>query len=225
MRGKGRSGGRGTILRRALLPLLLSLPVPAYAAPPDPVVARWQGTDGPDTASMLELTADGHFRYALSEGALDEGAKGRWHREGATVRLYTEPVPTPPRFIVKSMENADKGPLTLFVGGPDGRGVAGVEFRVEFDSGDPVEAYTQYDGWTGDPADRRPPRWVQLHEPVYDITSDRMPIPGGARTLRFTLEPHDLGIVNFRGTEVVVDGNSLTLRDGRGERHYSRATP
>jgi hypothetical protein len=208
----------------ALLILLLPLPAPAMdVSAVDPAIGRWQAADGPDTASRLELTPDGRFRYALSEGALDEGAEGRWLREGTLVRLFTEPPPRPPRFIVESMGPAEGGPLSLFIRAPSGQGIAGVRFRIEFDGGPPVESYTQYDGWTGDPGEIRAPRWVQLFEPIHDIVSDRMPVPAGARLLRFRLEPNDIGVANFRGAEVRVVGNGLTLRDSRGERHFARA--
>ena len=217
-------------LPRLLLPLLLALPLAgvdaAHAAPADPATGRWSAADRPDTASMLELSPDGRFRYGLSEGALDEGAEGRWAREGGIVRLFTEPRPVPPRFSVRSMDAAPATiPLSILVTAPNGRGIAGIRFRIDFDGGPPLEYYTQESGWTGEPADRRSPRWIQLYEPVHGFQSDRIPVPAGARTLRFLLEPNDLGTVDFQGAQVTLDGDRLTLRDRRGERHYARVTP
>lgn len=207
----------------AVSALVLS-PVAALAGPPaDPVIGPWRATEGPDVASRLELTADGRFRYMLSAGALDEGAEGRWTREGARVRLFTEPSPRAPRILVDTMAPAGGGPLTIFVRAPNGQGVAGVEFRVEYDTGAPTESYTQYDGWSGDPGDQRAPRWIQLTEPIHDIRSERFPIPSGARTLRFRLEPNDIGVMDFRGADIALEGDQLTLRDTRGELHFVRA--
>ncbi|MFT3965330.1 MAG: hypothetical protein QM690_05560 [Sphingobium sp.] len=208
-----------------LLPvlLLLILPVAAAGTAPDPATGRWRAADGPDTASLLELTPDGRFRYILAEGALDERAEGRWVRDDGIVRLFTEPAPTPPRIVAEALRPAAAdAPLTVRVSGPGGQGIAGVEFRITFDQGPPVEGYTQYDGWTGDAADRRSPRQIRLHEPVYGIMSETVAVPPGVRQLRFRLEPNDLGIAAFRGTEVLVEGRRLTLRGRLGERHYAR---
>ena len=40
----------------------------------------------------LELRADGHFRYALTYGAMDEEAEGDWTFDGKTVRLNSNPM-------------------------------------------------------------------------------------------------------------------------------------
>lgn len=208
---------------RLLAAGLLVLLGQAALAAPDPATGRWRATEGPDVASGLELRADGRFSYGLSAGALDEGAEGRWVRDSASVRLYTEPRPKPPRLLVESMTPAEGAPLSIFVTAPNGQGIPGVRFRIEFDTGDPVESYTQYDGWTADPSDRRIARWVQLNEPIHDILSERVAVPQGARLLRFRLEPNDLGVVDFEGAEVLVEGDQLTLRDKRGDLHYVRA--
>jgi len=69
-----------------LAPLLL-------LAAPEPNPATLAGVyDGGqmEIAAALELTKDGHFRYALSYGALDEMASGRWTAEKGTVVLSVE---------------------------------------------------------------------------------------------------------------------------------------
>ncbi len=43
-----------------------------------------------EIAAALELTDNGRFRYALSYGALDEEAQGRWRFDDGNVRLTTE---------------------------------------------------------------------------------------------------------------------------------------
>jgi len=224
---------------RLLLAPALMLASHAAAQTTDPAVGTWRGAMGPDTASELDLSADGHFRYFFSAGALDEGAEGRWTRDGATVHLFTEPKPKPPTLTLDtaSPEGKEGAALFLFVAGPKGspdtnsagasgpdtNGIAGVDFHVEMDRGDPLEGYTQYYGWSTGSLDGRTPLWVQLVEPVNGITSNRIPIPAGTKTLRFTLQPNDLGVANFDGAEVVVEGEALTLKQRLGALRYVRA--
>lgn len=204
--------------------LLLSFAaIPAHAA--DAVAGLYRSTGSPDSASRIELTADGRFRYILSEGALDEMAQGRWRREGAVIRLWTEPRPVPPRITVAAMGTEGPDALSIAVTAPGGGGgIAGVEFRVEFDKGEPLEGYTQYDGWRTDALGGRVPRHIQLHEPIHGVTSDRFAIPPGGRALRFTFTPNDLGVVDFQGTALEVEGDRLILHHRFGDRPYVRVT-
>ncbi len=48
-----------------------------------------------EIAAALELKPDGRFNYALSYGALDEGAAGRWTASGDRVLLSSNPVVAP----------------------------------------------------------------------------------------------------------------------------------
>ena len=53
-----------------------------------------------EIASALELKPDGRFNYALSYGALDEEAAGRWTVSGDQVLLSSNPVVAPRLFLV-----------------------------------------------------------------------------------------------------------------------------
>jgi hypothetical protein len=145
--------------------LLILLPSPALAT--DPAIGLYRAAEGPELASHLQLSADGRFRYELAYGALDEQAKGRWHREKEAILLFTEPRPKPPEFRADAMTATGDAPLSLTVSWPNGDGIAGVDFKIGFDSGDPVEGYTQYYGWTLDPSDKRRPSWIELSEPMH----------------------------------------------------------
>lgn len=46
-----------------------------------------------EVAAALELQPDGHFRYALTYGAMDEQAEGIWTFDRNTVRLTTQSRP------------------------------------------------------------------------------------------------------------------------------------
>ena len=64
-------------------------PVEAVAAPPPCLAGIYNGGQM-ELAAALELVGDGHFRFALSYGALDEGARGTWRYTGGEVRLTSD---------------------------------------------------------------------------------------------------------------------------------------
>lgn len=43
----------------------------------------------------MSLHSDGRFEFGMSYGAVDRGAKGRWHRRGSTLELITDAGPAP----------------------------------------------------------------------------------------------------------------------------------
>jgi hypothetical protein len=201
--------------------LLLLFSSPSLAT--DPAIGLYRAAEGPELASHLQLSADGRFRYELAYGALDERAEGRWQREKDAILLFTEPRPKPPEFRADAMTASGDAPLSLTVSWPNGDGIAGIDFKIGFDSGEPAQGYTQYYGWTLDPSDKRHPLWIELSEPMHRIGPKRFPIPDpNTRTLRFTLMPNDLGIADFQGTRVTVEGDRLVLHHKNGPLRYVR---
>ncbi len=206
-----------------LIPALLafSASVPARAA--DSAIGDYRLAGGPDTAAELLIHADGKFQYALEEGALDEQAQGRWTRHGDMLVLETLPKPVPPLFRLAPRSAPAPNAPTVFVTSPDGHGIAGVDFRIGFDSGAPIVDYTQYDGWKMPAGEHRIPRWIELVEPIYGIVSPRYPIadgPGG--TLNFVIVPNDVGVVDFTGVVVNVLPGGLLVHRGQVEMKFVR---
>jgi hypothetical protein len=72
-----------------------------------------------EIAATLELRPDGRFNYALSYGALDEQATGRWTVSGDRVLLSSNPVVAPRLFLV-SRGRGPEGMLQLSVDVPRG---------------------------------------------------------------------------------------------------------
>lgn len=176
-----------------------------------------------DVASGLRLQPDGRFQYFLIAGALDEQAEGRWTRSDGVVTLVTEPKPVPPRFERATAGRTDSAPLTVKVSSPEGRGIAGVDLRIGFDSGEPVDSYTQEDGWSLPSEERRPPRWIELGVPMHGLASPRFPIDLAAgNVLAFTLVPNDLGRFDFTGVTVRVEKNALLVERHGGRLRYER---
>jgi hypothetical protein len=68
------------------------------AAAPQTSPAGLYETRQMEVAAGLELKADGHFRYALTYGAMDEQAQGNWRFDDKSVRLTTRAMATPQGF-------------------------------------------------------------------------------------------------------------------------------
>lgn len=201
-----------------LLMALTALAVPASAD--SSLLGRYRLAEGPDVAGELELTADGRFRYALAAGALDERAQGRWESTGGTICLHTEPKPVPPRFSKASSEGQT---ATLLVTWPDGSGIPGVDFRIGFDAGDPLEGYTQYYGWTMPDGDVRLPLWIELSVPMHGLRSPRFELDAldGGR-IHIVLTPNDLGVVDFQGACLEPTDDGVVLHRKEGDMRFRR---
>jgi len=167
--------------------------------------------DGGQTeiAAGLELAADGHFRYGLSYGALDERASGRWSVEDGRVVLHGDPV-NPPRFVETGRSTRSDGPVRVTLETPPG-----------IDSGY-FDAIAEY----GDHADRTQfrdgvaelqgsPDAVVIALEMFGVASDPIGV-GTGMTLSVRFEPNDLGTVDFRDTALPVEDGALILeRHGR----------
>ena len=208
-------------LLRLIVSGLLAASTPAPAA--DSLVGRYRLEGDHDAAGELRLRADGRFEYALAYGALDEHAEGQWVRHGAVVALATKPRPVPPAFRLAAPSSPAPGAPTLRVTWPDGRGVAGVDFRIGFDSGDPIEDYTQEDGWRLSPDEHRTIRWIELSEPIYGVVSPRFQIDHPAfGTINVVLVPNDMGVVDFSGMAINVLPGELVIHRRSGTMRFVR---
>lgn len=211
---------------RTLLPIasMAAALIAAPAAAEDsPFVGEYSLAEGPDVGGGLLIRGDGRFQYMLAAGALDERAEGRWEVRGDTVCLTTDPKPVPPAIEKGALIEIDGTPPTLLVTWPNGKGIPGVDFTIGFDSGDPVEDYTQVYGWTMPDDDKRIPRWVEVREPIYGISAPRYELTeadGGK--LRMIIVPNDIGVVNFEGACAERTERGLTLHRAEGDMRFVR---
>lgn len=206
-----------TIAAAALL--LLS----ATAADARGPAGRYRFEGQPDEASEIRLRLDGRFDYFMAAGALDERAQGRWTQAGTALRLTTEPKPVPGSIDLTSAARAAGPALTVKVVSPGGEGIAGVDLRVGFVEGPPLEDYTQEDGWTLPGDEKRAPRWIELAVPMYGLVSRRFPLdPAAANALTFTLTPNDLGVLDFATIPVELKGDRLLIHRGGDILSYRR---
>ncbi|MET1112257.1 MAG: hypothetical protein ABWX67_12090 [Allosphingosinicella sp.] len=177
-----------------------------------------------DVASGLRLEPDGRFQYFLIAGALDERAAGRWSAAGGVVSRTTAPRPGPPKFETGPSTRTKAAALAVKVNSPAGDGIAGVDLRIGFDSGPPVEAYTQEDGWSLPAGEKRIPRWIELSVPMHTLASPRFPIDlARGNALAFTLVPNDLGVVDFAGIRVETAGTALVMQRWGAKLRYEPA--
>jgi hypothetical protein len=207
-------------LRRALL--LVLLPLATAAAPLSPA-GEYRLVGETDVASAFLLKPDGHFQYFLSAGSLDQQAQGRWTSDGKSVFFTTEPKPVPPLFKAGTEARTDEEKLTIRVVTEGGRGLAGVDLRIGFASGDPTDSYTQEVGWSLPPEETRTPLWVELSLPSYGMEPNRFPIEvAKANALAFTLVANDFGVIDFEALPADLTPNTLTTHRGGGAQKYER---
>ena len=207
---------------RTLLLAAALITAPA-AAQDSPFVGEYSLAEGPDVGGGLLIRKDGRFQYMLAAGALDERAEGRWEARGDLICLTTDPKPVPPTMEKGALIAVEGSIPTILVTWPNGRGIAGVDFTIGFDRGDPIEDYTQADGWTMPEDDKRIPRWVELREAIYDITAPRFELTeadGGK--LRAIIVPNDIGVVDFDGACLEKSDRGVTLRRVEGEMRFIR---
>lgn len=202
----------------AVLPAVL-LSTAATAA--GDLAGRYEIAEGPDAAGGLELKADGHFAYALSIGALDERAQGRWAMRNGQACLTTQPTPRSPEF--KRVPPREDQTATVRVEDGQGEGVAGIDVVVGFDAGEPDTGYTQYYGWSLPEDETRVPRWIELSEPINRFASPRLPLaPADKGRLRAVIVPNDLGIPDFRNVCLEAIGGQYLLHRKEGDMTFKR---
>ena len=207
---------------RTLLLAAALIAAPA-AAQDSPFVGEYSLAEGPDVGGGLLIRNDGRFQYMLAAGALDERAEGRWDVRGDRICLTTDPKPVPPEIKKGALIEVDGAVPNLLVTWPNGKGVAGVDFVIGFDSGDPVEDYTQVYGWSMPEDDKRTPRWIEVREPIHAITAPRFELTeadGGK--LRAIIVPNDIGVVDFDGACAEKTERGVTLHRREGEMRFVR---
>jgi len=207
---------------RALIFALALVAAPA-SAQDSPFVGEYRLAEGPDVGGGLLIRNDGRFQYMLAAGALDERAEGRWVARGDLVCLTTDPKPVPPAMEKGPLVEIDGAVPTLLVTWPNGRGIPGVDFTIGFDSGDPIEDYTQSYGWTMPENDRRIPRWIEVREAIYNITAPRFELTeADASKLRAIIVPNDIGVVDFDGACVEKTDRGVILHRAEGDMRFVR---
>jgi hypothetical protein len=188
-------------------PLLLL----AAAAPTSSIAGMYE-THQMEVAAALELRRDGHFRYQLSYGAVDEEGQGDWTFDGKTVRLTSKPMPKRPSFELVSDDAAPKGELYLKLENPGfewGHGLEAIAadekkngFEVSADDSGRVDL-------SGTPSLVA----VAPEMPVYGPTGDIFPLSADrGHRLLFRFHANDLGRARFDKEPLQRSGTDLLLQ-------------
>lgn len=164
-----------------------------------------------ELATALRLEPDGHFKYMLSYGALDELARGRWSEHDGKVWLTTEPPPTPPRFVLVSDTPTRDGNLYVTLDKPELMGALPLTVGVQF-AGDPRPRFldADEDGRVPLPAGKVPVGAVP-DLPVYSIPFVPHPLTPGGHKLVFHFKQNSLGVADFREEPLTIDGDALVM--------------
>ncbi len=172
----------------------------------------------------IRLKPDGTFEYGLTVGSLDERAQGRWEAVGNRIELTSDPRPVAPVITPGRVDPAPGEPFAIRVMAPNGRDMPGVDLKIEFDAGEPLDSYLAGGPWSLPPEETRVPRFVTFSMPSYRLQSERLPLNAKAGTVAtFLLTPNDFGVADFTGVYAEIDGEGLILHRTAGVMRFRRA--
>lgn len=203
----------------AALALAMHSPAQAEDRVQDPAAGEYRDTSSFEMFHGLLLRPDGTYDYALSVGALDRRSAGSWRREGDTIVFTTTPRPVPPEIVEGPGNTAPDAPF-LQVTWPNGKGIAGVTFRLGCGDGSTLDDYTQAEGWSPPAGDCSDPQWIELDESIQDIRSPRFDISGRKGGLRFVIVPNDFGVTDLTGATARIEGGRLVMQLTMQEHSY-----
>lgn len=164
-----------------------------------------------EVAAALELQPNGHFRYALTYGAMDEEAQGDWISDGSTVRLTSNPMPREPSFELVRDDPAAKGELFLTLE------------KTDFGWGGPLHAVVRIAGErepalvVADDEGRvdlrgRTVTSVQPLMPMSETAGPPVPLSAGrGHRLLFRFHANDFGTAAFRNQPLARKDGDLLL--------------
>jgi hypothetical protein len=164
-----------------------------------------------EVAAALELKPDGHFRYALSYGAVDEEAEGDWTFDGKAVRLTSNPMPKAPSFELVRDDPAPKGELSMTLEDPGFAWGHGLEALARAESNRLFEISADDSGHV-DLTGRPPVQAIAPEMPVYGPTGQLFPLSTDrGHRLLFRFHANDLGKARFDPQEVRLNGTDLVM--------------
>ena len=164
-----------------------------------------------EVAAALELKPDGHFRYALSYGAVDEEAEGDWTFDGKAVRLTSNPMPKAPSFELVRDDPAPKGELSMTLEDPGFAWGHGLEALARAESNRLFEISADDSGHV-DLTGKPPVQAIAPEMPVYGPTGQLFPLSTDrGHRLLFRFHANDLGKSRFDRQEVLLNGTDLVM--------------
>jgi hypothetical protein len=187
-------------------------------AQPASVVGTYDGGQM-EMAAGLELKPDGRFNYALSYGALDEQAAGRWTVRGDRVLLTSDHV-VAPRFVLVSHGRGAAGLLRVDLDVPRGVSRQYFDALVTQTNGQTRKVQLSEEGLMLPFAGNEAPASLRMLLPVFSVLGEPVKLdPASGYSVRFRFEPNDVGKVDFRAEPLQIANGDLMLdRHGRSIR-------
>ena len=211
-------------VRAWIAAFLLSWPALAAAqpmAPAEPIEGLYVAQIF-ETATAIELTADGRFQWIFSQGSLDLFGEGRWTREGEDALLLdSDPPVVPPAVELVGTGRGRGAEVVVRLDEASGEAWPFLDVEAEFADGTRVrepfrEAEHRIDGGGRVVA-------LRLGSVPFDFQSGPFPVETGNNVMIFRLVPNDIGREDFRARRVAVEPDALSL-EWRGETlRYLRA--
>jgi hypothetical protein len=209
--------------RRPLLALALIIPAlpaqtpsqapkpPAKASVTRASIAGLYDGHQMEVGAELLLKPDGHFKYELAYGALDESAEGTWEIKSNVVLLTTVPAVKPPEFVVVSDTPDPSGGLYIKLVKPVEQGARQRIYLIYAPTEQPDFVEVADDGRVPFPGGRRPTAIVP-EIPVYPTISKAIPLTGtGGHRMTLRFEPNDIGRADFRALPLPIEDGELVM--------------
>jgi len=208
---------------RRLTLLLLS---PLLAAPSTPSPAGTYAIHQMEMAGGLELQSNGHFRYAFTYGAVDEGAEGDWRLDGNTVRLTSKPMPVEPTFDLVGDIPAPKCTLSLAVDWGKFGWSSAPDVLVAFADSPKVLHLAQADETGTVHLENCAVATLIPIVPMFGVAGAPLTLsPSTGHKLSLRFRPNDLGHVAFRDVPLKLDGTGLVMERYDTQIRFLRDAP
>ena len=163
-----------------------------------------------EVGAVLELRADGRFRYQLDYGAVSEQAEGQWASDGKAVRLTTKPAPRLPAFELVRDDVAPAGELTVMIEPPGLGGYRLDAIATDSATGEKGRVTTDSDGHVD--SGGRKISAIEPIVPVYGTVAGRIPLdPRRGHRLLLRFHAIDLGKAAFDREPLAITPRGLVL--------------
>ena len=164
-----------------------------------------------EVGAELLLKPNGHFKYELAYGALDEAAEGTWEIKSNVVLLTTVPAVKPPEFVVVSDTPDPSGGLYIKLVKPVMQGARQRIYLIYAPTEQPDMVEVADDGRVPFPGNRRPTAIVP-EIPIYPTVSKAIPLTGtGGHRLTLRFDPNDIGKADFHALPLPVEDGALVM--------------
>jgi hypothetical protein len=182
-----------------------------------------------EVGAQMELLANGHFRYELAYGAMDEEAQGTWEFKDGAVFLTSVPAVKQPQYVVISDVPDSRGGLWVKVSNGPVFEVAHQRLYLFYDSNFSATAHPDMvevgdDGKVPLPHGKMP-KFIIPEIPIFPILNKPIPVTGdGGHLITLRFDKNDIGKGDFRALRLPIEDGVLVMTrpDLELELHFRR---